>query len=411
VITPYLRNLQNNGAAASYSGGIRDMYDDASIREAYVDAAIDRFRVRLGKQIISWGDTDFFTGNDLVNGSDYRWRTFLEPAQDLKKALVMANVTLDVPEVKGALQLLYRPGKLNRESDIGNTYDVSGGRWANQPYRGTDFLTITPYNYRNPSGDADRDTYGLRWSGLTGAVNYSVMALQTYSPDPVENPAWNPFQGHLPVGGVPAELTFPRMNVYGTNVSGYSSLADAVFSAEVAYLNKYAFNYGYVNPFSLPGFSGIIQKNVVRTTIRMDKNMGGIASVLGAEKPAFFSLQIFDNWIQKFDANEQIVNLVGEGRARKSHSTLFTQILALSYDNGRVQPSVAAGEDLSYGGGFVVPAVTFEFGKSWRLKTELDLFWNRGSRNPGNAATERETALFGYFRNNNQWYTSLTYQF
>ncbi len=428
VNTDYLKNLEAirfpaptvGGAAAHDGGDLAKVYNEAELREWYVDFPLgERVKVRLGKQQVAWGETDFFAGNDLVHGFDYTWRSFLEPAnEELRKPLVMANVNVAVPELDGALQVLVRPG-VDRAKDIGNTYDLFGGRWANQPNKGLDFFANGfGYNLHNPQGEVKKTTGGLRWSALAGSVNYSVSYLKTYNPDPVVNPAFAPWKGTAVKAGL-GDLVFPTIDVYGLTASGYLAPADAVVNVELAYLKDYAFNYGYTNGYGFlsgsatgtAGFSGIRQKNVVRTTLRMDKNLAGFGSLIGAEKPAFFSVQLFDTWIQNYQASEEIVNLVGFGQARKAHSTLLTAILSTSFSNGKLKPELVGGTDLSYGGGFVVPSLSYEIGNHWRLKTELDLFWHRGARTPANGATERDGALFGYFAHNNQLYTSLTYQF
>lgn len=426
--TSYLKNLENirypaptvGGANASDGNSLRNAYNEAELREWYADFNLgERVKARIGKQQVAWGETDFFAGNDLIHGFDYTWRSFLEPAnEELRKPLILGNFNIAVPEADGSLQVLVRPG-WDRRKDIGNTYDLFGGRWANQPNRGLDFFANGfAYNLDNPEGDYKKTTGGLRWSGMAGGANYSLSYLKTFNPDPVVNPAFAPWKGTA-VRGALGDLVYPTVDVFGATLSSYVPAADAVFSAEVAYIKDYAFNFGYANGYGFlsgstsgsPGFSGIVQKDVIRTMLRMDKNLAAVGSALGAEKPAFFSVQVFDTWIRNFNANEQIVNLVGFGQARKEHSALVTGIFGLSYNNGKIKPELVAGVDATYGGGFVVPSVSFEFGNNWRLKTELDLFWNSGARNPGNAAAERDTALFGYFNRNSQLYTSLTYQF
>lgn len=424
----YLKDLNRVGANLADGGNnVLDQYSKSSIREAYADIKWDRLQLRLGKQQVAWGETDFFQSMDMVHGYDFTWRSFLEPDNEsLRKPLVMANLTVQVPEVDGKVQVLVRPGSWNREDVVGNTFDVFGGRWANQPNKGLDFRTITPYNYRQTDADADDTTWGIRWSGSAKEINYSLSYLKTYNSNPVISPsatffggapqityASTPFKNTTPIG-LAGEIIYPKIELVGLTASGYSAAVDAVFSTEVSYIRDYAYNFGYGSSYSIvlgPGFDGIKQKDVVKSMLRMDKNLSFTQSLLGTEKPAFFSVQLFDTYIRKFDASENLVQLVGFGQASKEHSSLLTMILGLSYANGTVVPELVAGHDISYGGGFVVPSVSFQYGKDWRFKVEYDHFYNRGARTPANAATERNTALFGYFENNDQLYAKLTYQF
>ena len=445
----YLKQLQKSngqsvsGADAAGHNDLSRMYSEGDVRELYADIKpSENVLLRLGKQQVVWGESDFFQAMDMVHGYDFTWRSFLEPAnEDLRKPQVMANLTVQIPDLNGKVQALFRPGSLNRLDSVGNRYDIQGGRWANQPLKGVDFLTITPYNYKQDGADARDNTWGLRWSGMASEINYSLSYLKTYNPNPVISMKNNiapffgapgtipsgstPFQGTTPVG-VAGEVIYPKIDMFGVAASGYSAAADAVFSAEVAYVRDYAYNYGQTSWFSQapvgpggaavpilggPGYDGIKRKNVVRSMIRMDKSLPFTQSVLGTEKPAFFSMQLFDTWITNFNASEDLIQLVGFGQRSKEHSTLFTLILDTSYANGTINPAFVAGADLTYGGGFAVPSVSFQYGKNWRLKLEYDYFWNRGARTAANNNVERDAALFGYFANNNQAYAKLSYQF
>jgi hypothetical protein len=445
----YLKQLQKSngqsvsGADAAGHSDLSRMYSDGDVRELYADIKPnENVMLRLGKQQVVWGESDFFQAMDMVHGSDFTWRSFLEPSnEDLRKPSVMANLTVQIPELSGKVQALFRPGALNRLNSIGNLYDIQGGRWANQPLKGVDFLTITPYNYKQDGADSRDNTWGLRWSGMASEINYSLSYLKTFNPNPVISMRSNiapffgapgvipsgatSFEGTTPVG-LAGEVIYPKVDIFGLTASGYSAVADAVFSAEAAYIRDYAYNYGQQSWFSGapvgpggavvpilggPGYDGIKRKNVVRSMIRMDKSLPITQSILGTEKPAFFSVQLFDTWITNFKESEDLVQLVGFGQRSKEHSTLLTVILDTSYANGTINPAFVAGSDLSYSGGFAVPSVSFQYGKSWRLKLEYDYFWSSGKRTAANNNIERDGSLFGYFANNNQAYAKITYQF
>jgi len=440
----YLRNLENirdpnagiTGADAGRYNDLSRWYSWSELRELYADIKpSDNIQLRVGKQQVVWGESDFFQAMDMVHGYDFTWRSFLEPAnEDLRKPLFLLNLTVQVPDADGKAQAIFRPGALNRLDAVGNTFDIRGGRWANQPLKGIDFTTITPYNYRASGADARDNTWGLRWSGIAKEINYSVSYLKTFNPAPVIStaptvPAGFDFgiPGYAlgdPTGSTPykstyrgtvGEVIYPKIDLFGVTASGYSAAADAVFSAEVAYIRDYAYNYGQKSYWSMilggPGYDGVKRKNVIRSMARMDKSLSFTQSLLGTEKPAFFSVQLFDTWIQDYKKSEDLVQLLGYGQRSKEHSTIMTFILDTSYANGTVNPNLVLGSDISYGGGFAVPSVTMQYGKNWRLKLEYDYFWNDGSRTKANDNVERNTSLFGYFANNNQFYAKLMYQF
>jgi len=435
IQTPFLRHLETMGANNYRDGDIMDLYNRNHIsdvvRELYVDFPLgERTRVRLGKQQIAWGETDFFAANDLVHGFDYTWRSFLEPAnEELRKTNIMAKFNIDVPELDGAIEMFIRPG-WDRKKDIGTELEVYGGRWSSQPYAGVDFRNIDPYDFENKKGDQRKPTGGIRWSGMAGDINYSLSYLKTFWPSPIMNgtskfngvPGTSSVntQGRSDTTGLFGNIIYPVVDVFGMTASGYAEWADAVFSTEVAYVKDAPYNFSAV-PGSLasqlvaPGFDGFTRKDVLTWMLRMDKNLSFTQSLLGSEKPMFFSVQLFDKWIQNYDNDDRLLNSVGWGAKTKEHSFLLTGIFSLSYDNGRIKPELVVGSDLTYGGGFAVPSVTMEVAKNWRWKVEYDKFWNDSWRDSNKCQSGANTcdnaSLFGYFHKRDQLYTSLTYLF
>ncbi|MFC5697122.1 DUF1302 family protein [Pseudomonas sp. GCM10022186] len=439
VETDFLEHLEemgaNNHREADGRGDIMELYNKAEIRELYVDFPVgERLSFRIGKQQLAWGETDFFAANDLVHGFDYTWRNFLEPAnEELRKTNNIVKMNIDVPELEGGLEAFIRPG-LDRTQDIGTEIDIYGGRWSSNPYAGVDFRNVDPYNFENDEGDYHDWTGGLRWSGMYGDTNYSLSYLKTFYNAPILNASDNLAligRPDLPSGavtrgtdqtrGVAGEVIYPIVDIFGLTASRYSEWADAVFSTEVAYIKDAPYQIELATPTLLsqliaPGFDGFTRKDVLAMMLRMDKNVAFTQSLLGTEKPMFFSVQLFDKWVQNFDEDDNLLYSVGWGGKVKEHSVLATTIFDLSYDSGRIRPNLVLGADLSNGGGFAVPSVTFELSSKWRWKVEYDAFWDDASRDPdkcppGNGATCDSTTLFGYFHDRDQVYTSLTYLF
>ncbi|HEY6612232.1 MAG TPA: DUF1302 family protein, partial [Pseudomonas sp.] len=203
--------------------------------------------------------------------------------------------------------------------------------------------------------------------------------------------------------------------------SRYSGWADAVFSTEMAYIKDAPYQILQSPPTLLsqaiaPGFDGYATKDVVALMLRMDKNIAATQDWLGTEKPMFFSVQLFDKWVQNYDEDDALLYSVGWGGKVKEHSVLATAIFDLSYNSGRIRPNLVVGTDLSNGGGFVVPSVTFELNSKLRWKVEYDAFWGSDARDGDkcgfpNAASCDNATLFDYFNNRDQLYTSLTYLF
>lgn len=424
--TPFLKHLEGMGANSYRKKGLTDLYNDVDLREWYADiVASDRVKLRVGKQQIVWGETDFFVANDLAQGYDNVWRSFLEPAnEDLRKGNIALKANIDVPEASGGIEAFFRPG-WDRKRDIGTEIDIYGGRWSSQPYAGVDFRNIDPYSWNNSKANIHSKSGGVRWSGMAGDTNYSVSVMRTFYNMPIMNASPTFMDGVTPSGAAPigstttlgpaGEIIYPMVNVFGATASRYSDLTDAVFSAEVAYIKDAPFNYAAAKPslmsqYIAPGFDGWKTRNVIASMVRMDKNFAFTQNLLGTEKPMFFSVQVFDKWIQDFDQNDNLLYSVGWGGRAKRHNTLVTTIFDLSYDNGRIHPQLVLGSDVTNGGGFYIPSVTFQLNKNLRWKLEYDGFWDsRYAKGP--VPLSDRTTLFGYLHNRDQVYTSLNYLF
>jgi len=416
-----------------------DVYNDVDLREFWWQTEVrPGTTLKLGKQQVVWGETDFFQSMDVIHGYDFRWRSFLEAEnEELRKPLWMANLVQRFDSVDGSLQLIYIPGRMNPADQRGNSYDVEGGRWANTPNRGITFASApfgadVPYNYDHSKADMDDGAYGLRWKSMAGQWEYSLGWFHGPAQVPVINPnpdnplgvgdsasgrrflgAWRG-EYNSPRDSTVGELIFPVIDVFGITANRYLDSLDAVFSVEASYIPDATYNVGVDAGEAggcafFPGFCGIVERDTVKLMLRLDKQVD-LSRFLGTSRPSFLSLQLFDTWIPDYKRSDEIVNLAGFSGRTKQHSTLLTAILGMNYHNDRINPTLAVGTDLSYGGGFVIPSVEFVYGDHWRIKAEADLFFNR--RHQDRALTGfNDTNLFGYFAGNNQLAVRVTYQF
>lgn len=412
VLTSYEKDLQNLARQNTPGGpgsSVLSQYDQDELREFYADADVgDRVHLRLGKQQIVWGETDFFHPTDLIQGYDYRWRSFLEPESDeVRKPLIMANAKISVPEVDGQLQLVLRPG-LDAKRDIGNSYDLYGGRWSPQPFQGVDFLAgAVHYDYDHPYGRANSPTGGARWTGIAGPVNYAFSYLNTFTPDPVLNPAANPI-GKTP-SGLLGDFFFPKINVYDASVSSQLPAIDTIVNAEIAYQPNRYFNTGTGLPNGTQGTGPVVRKDVIETTLRLDQELS-LERLLGTNAASLLSVQLFDQWIQNFKSSDDIVAQVGWSAPAKRHDTILTAFLTLNYMNSRLNPSLAGGIDISTGDSFVIPSLTYSVGNHWRFLAEADIFLPRHARTSPVQLGQSTYGLAGY-GNNDQLLLRATYQF
>lgn len=421
--TKYLEDLEDLRATNGTTGGesILKNYNNFDIREFWAETDIgDRTTVKFGKQQLVWGESDFFHAMDLVHGYDLSWRLFFEGEnEEWRKPLILLSTKIRVPEVKGMLAAYIRPG-WDRCQDIGNTYDIGGGRWFFQPYRGFDLNEVTDKNCSHPSGDFRDATGGVRWSGEAFNLSYSLAYLKTFSADPVAS-SGSPGKSYegVPVTGGVFDRIHPKIDVFGATLSGYSDALDAVLSAELAYTKDQPYNVGSggFNPGNFAsgignpgiGLNGVKLKDTLTTMLRIDKNLK-FEGLLGTTRPSFSSIQLFNTQILNYKDSDDLVRLFAYGTKIKEHNTILTAFTVLNYQNDEINPGFAIGFDLSNGGGFAIPSVAMTLSDKWVAKVEADLFWDGGKSNKTQFSGEG-SQLFGYFSKASQLVFRLTRQF
>lgn len=447
VITSYMKNLESRACNSATIAGsptgpgcsVSGQYDQTELREFYGDFKLgERVLVRLGKQQVVFGETDFFHPNDLLHGFDNRWRAFGEPESDeLRKPLIMANVKIEVPEARGSLQVVVRPG-LDRNQDIGNTYDIYGGRWSSSPNMGNDYLSYaTGFNYNHPAGRAKDVTGAIRWTGLTDQFNYSFGYQRVFQPDFVLNPcgafasagqrdatgcAAGLYYQQAPTNKVYGDWIYPIIDVVGFSVSGESVAIDTVLNFEMAYQKGHFFNTdsnvsGVANAggyYQIPNNAGtmgpLMKKNVVQTTFRADKQLR-LQSLLGTNGPSFSSLQIFDTWVQHYKSSDDILAAVGSAAVQKRHATIATAFVQFPYMNSRLVYTVAYGREIQAHNSFLIPSVAYSLGNHWRFSFDAVLIRSPDARTDNISSPGNNSSGFAAFNNHDYATFRTTYQF
>ena len=409
LMPDYLKDLD------SLSGRDLSKYqNNEEFREYYVDIApSDRVSMRLGKQQVVWGRTDFFQGLDIIHGYDWSWNSFLESNNEYtRKPSTLANVNIDIPEADGILQLLWRPGGLDSSDNIGNTFDTVGGRWATQPNKGFDFDTDgnIPTVYDSDKGDADDDDFGFRWSSMLGQMEYSLSYYHGHSQNLLMNPKANPWSG---TPETDFELIFPEIDLVGLTANYYICRPlDIVVRTEISYTFDQPYNVG--RDFfggALPGGAGVKEFDTVKTMVAFDKNVSFVETLFGAARPGFLTCQLFDTWLVDYDKDDDdIVDNIGYGGAKAEHSTIATYVLNWNYRHDTITLGIAGGFDLSHGDQFVFPSADFVFGDHWRLHLDYVNFYSHGDvKKPGEIETR--THMFGFFDNQDRVYARVEYLF
>ena len=389
-------------------------YDEADIRELYVTWPVnDSLDLSFGKQQVVWGETDFFHATDVIHGYDLRWRTFLVPEnEDVRKAQILAVANILVPQAKGDLQIVVRPG-LDHHDKIGNSIPAFGGRWSGNMNKGFNLIGSAPFNYHHELGDTDDAHYGLRWNGTLGQnddLNYSLNyyhGQSGFQQDPIlvcdvqadfyNGACTGPFNG--------LAFIFPETDTLGASASGYFAGIDSVWRAEVAYTPD--------RPMGT-AFGQVVEIDAWNFVIGLDTNLR-LQNVLGTSSPSLFTVQLFD-WhlpgVKTAPAlaafGDVVMNFVGSGKY-KEHNVLVSGIFTLPYANDIWKVTLVGLADLSFGGAAFIPAVEYAPGPHWRVKLEWDHFFGGDVQTP--SVFPPNASIFGFFDNMDQLLLRATYQF
>jgi hypothetical protein len=415
--TAYLKRLQDpaafaapgsaagwngaTGAGAGLNRSLTKIYKQSELRELYADIDVlpARLDLRLGKQQVAFGEADFVQALDLLHGYDFRYRGGQEDNDEARKPLIMGVANVQVPEANGNVQVAIRPG-WDRKKDIGTDFDIFGGRWAQRNTHGIDFNTVLDFDHDHPKGGYKDPTGGIRWRGKAGDFSYQFAFVRSFNLEPILNPAPALF-GFFPsssatnggYGGKLANqtalgsLVFPHVNTIGAAGNTFVDAAGIVVAAELAYTKNRPYNYGTygasqlcppLGPVGLPvgGACGVIEKDTVRTMVRLEKTARWTQNVLGSDDATIFFLQIFDTWIRNFKASEEIVPSLGSTKNAKAHSpvVVFGTINGLNYVNSRVSLGGSVLVDTNDGGMQIKPTLALKYGNNARVLFEYIRF-------------------------------------
>lgn len=407
-LTPYEHNLQDTastiiGRHVDFSKEYEPQSFGDVIRELFVDYDIGRLSARIGRQQVVWGETDFFHATDVIHGYDFRWRSFLEPAnEDVRKPLSMVNITADVRELNGKMQFLVRPPGIDRDSAIGNSDPTFGGRWSNNFSKGVPLGSVfnpslAEYNYHWRDGNVDNPDYGARWTGSAGpngAVNYSLSYYHGQSgfmQDPILifNPAAK--------SPLPLQFVFPFTDTYGASATGYIGPIDSVYRVE-----------GAITPHrKLATVTGnVVEETGYNFVAGLDHTLR-LENLINTSSQSLFTFQVFDWFLPGVTSTKKIVRFDGAG-FWSNHNVYSSAILQLPYLHDTLTVTLVGLVDMTWGGGMFIPSAEYAIGDRWRLKAELDLPIDG---KVGNVSMGQNASTFGAFQHNTQLLLRTTFLF
>jgi hypothetical protein len=323
--------------------------------EFYFDFSRGPMFLRVGRQNLSWGETDLFRMLDNINPLDMTFGGPFEDLDDRRIPLWMLRGSYNFGTVgpirSCSLEGFWVPGNWDTRvaplSPVGTPYSPPA------PELPVPQVVVTPSKVMSNS------RWGVRLIGiLANNYNFSVGHYKTY----LDAPSLRLAVGGdtLPdVLGAHMEVSYPDVQITGGSFSFWQRQTDVVVRTEVAWFWDEPVFIPEINtpmvplPIPIPGFPGlpangsIPKKDHLKWLIGLDKNVW--IRALNKTNTFLFSFQWFASWVQDYDermrfpaANYPDPN---DFSSIKEIEHTFTGMIATSYLSGMLMPQMAMGYD------------------------------------------------------------------
>ena len=363
---------------------IDDFKKDFDLWEGYVDITPGKFMFRVGKQIISWGETDLIPMLDKINPLDNTWGGFFEDLDDRRIPLWMLKAIYNFGDV-GKIQSLALEGFINpafADMEIAPSSPFGTPYAFPLPASSIEVRTIEPGN------SMDDSRWGFRLQGVfADNYNWSLAHYRTYNDLPAARLVLDP--DFVPV----QELVYPLQTITGGSISFYSDLVQSVFRLEFA--------YHWDEPMFIPAQnlgvpSNIPEFDVLRFALAIDKNFW-IRS-LNRNSMFNFTLQYSGEYIKDYDDDIRMAALdypSGDWAELKEYEQDIVFLCYTNYMSGKINPQIQGAWD-PRGAILVMPQVTF-IRDPWRMTVQYAF------------VDGKDDVSYGFYKDRDQF--SLTFSF
>ncbi len=343
---------------------IDDFKRDASIWEAYVDYGKGKGFLRLGRQNLSWGETDIFRLLDRINPLDDTFGGSFEDLDDRRIPIWMVRGTYNLGNV-GPISSLSLEGFFNPGF---GSQEVSPMAPFGTPYAFPMPASTVPTRVHTPEKTFESSRGGIRLQGVLGDnFNFSLAQYQTIIDSPVPIVTFAPA---APGGPVFQDLYYKTEWVTGGSVNFYEPHLAGIIRSEVAWFwNEPVFIPQINAPVLFGDFrtGDIPKKNVLRYMVGFDKNLW----IRPLNSTSMFNvfLQYFAEYYPSYDERMKIALPkfpTGEFMTQVKYDQKITMIAFTSYQEGTLTPQVAVAYD-PRGALLWIPSLEKTF-DPWRIK-------------------------------------------
>jgi Protein of unknown function (DUF1302) len=357
-----------------------DMQHDP-IWNAYIDAGKGPLWMRVGRQDLSWGETDGFRLLDMIEPLDNRFGfPLVEDLDDRRIPLWMLRPTLRLPSI-GALTNLtldgyWVPGSIDdQESPLAPVGNPFGGPAP----PGSAVISIPHKNIGNSRG-------GGRLLGTLSGVTFSLGHYVTFNDAPSVRqslralaPALDApllaeyYQQQVTGGSATFALPFDPYSVVRFEIAHFWD--ERVFIPDesanlAALLAEFTANGGQPVAGALP------KRNTLRWMIGLDRNVW--LRWLNPQNSFLVSLQYFQTDIFSYDPSISYPAVssiefpatpglpIAHAVPRKNDEIILTYLVSTLYHHGTIIPQLFGGYE-TRGVNVIVPALTYQLGTNVQL--------------------------------------------
>jgi hypothetical protein len=316
---------------------------DADVWEAYVDYTKGKGFLRIGRQNLSWGETDIFRLLDRINPLDDTFGGSFEDLDDRRIPIWMVRGTYNLgnvgPVSSLSLEGFWNPG-------------MGGQKVSPMAPFGTPFAfpmpaSTVPTRVHKPEKTFESSRMGARLQGVLGDnFNFSLAQYQTIIDSPAAIVTFDPAAAGGPVF---QDLFYKTEWVTGGSVNFYEPHIEGVIRSEIAmFWNEPVFIPQVNAPVLFGDFrSGDIpKKNVLRYMVGLDKNFW----IRALNEKSMFNVffQYFAEYYPSYDDRMKIALPkfpTGEFMKQVRYDQKITMIAFTSYMEGTLTPQLALAYD------------------------------------------------------------------
>jgi hypothetical protein len=361
---------------ADFELGRDDVEWENDLRECFTDLVVEggaqKVNLRLGRQIVRWGETDSFNVINVVNPSDRSYQMAFSNPDDLAIPLWMGRLDYSIAGLgffdSLGIQLLCTPdirptqfAPLNGKDGFA-TFDAPYG-YLLSAFNG---YGITAFHEDVASSQFDNMEYGISTTFAIGSLNGALHYFCGHQHDPaIDWAQYLTWAGSLGLAGAP-EITFrhPRQNTYGYSWNYFMQWANAVVRGEGALTdNAYLMDMDITSPFDLDGIS---KRKVYQNMVGFDKDLHptwiGTTSALGLGVEGYW--RHVDDWytdaaLHGFD---------------KEDTYILTCLMYTDYWNYKIRPMILAMYD-SEGDWMTNASIKYDPDGKWLFTLAQSSFW------------------------------------